>query len=128
MTVIALCFCVLVVGLAAAGVFAPQRFLDLVRRLTTPQGFYILGILRIAFGAALYVAAPASRLPLVIEVTGIVLVVSGVVTPFFSHSRYRKIIEWWSAGGTLYVRVWAACAAVFGALLAYVLMSKPPTG
>ena len=123
MTVIALFFCALVMAIALTGVLAPSRFLDFVRRLTTPQGFYILGILRIAFGAALYVAAPSSRLPIVAEVTGIVLVVSGVVTPLFSHTRYRTVIEWWSAGGDLYIRVWAACAFAFGALLAWLLTS-----
>ena len=63
MTVIALFFCALVMAIALTGVLAPSKFLDIVRRLTTPQGFYLLGILRIAFGAALYVAAPSSRLP-----------------------------------------------------------------
>ena len=86
------------------------------------QGFYIIAILRIGFGAVLYVAAPSSQAPRVIEVTGIVVFVSGVVTPFFSHRRYRKIIEWWSAGGDAYIRIWAACAVVFALVLAWLLM------
>ena len=107
---------------AGTGVVSPPTFLSLVRRLTSLQGFYIVAILRIAFGAVLYLAAPTSQMPTLIEVTGIVVFVSGVVTPFFSHRRYRKIIEWWSAGGDTYIRIWAACAIVFALLLAWLLL------
>ena len=124
MAAIALLFCLLVMALGALGLFWPPRFIDLVRRLTSLQGFYILAVLRIAFGAAVVFAAPASRAPTFLEVLGIVLIVSGIVTPFFTHTRYRKVIEWWSAGGTLYVRVWAGCAMVFALVLAWAI--TPP--
>ena len=124
MAAIALLFCLLVVAIGALGLFWPPRFIDLVRRLTSLQGFYILAVLRIAFGAAVVLAAPASRAPTFLEVLGIVLIVSGIVTPFFTHTRYRKVIEWWSAGGTLYVRVWAGCAMVFALVLAWAII--PP--
>ena len=124
MAVIALLFCLLVLALGVTGLFWPPKFIDLVRRLTTLQGFYILAVLRIAFGAAVLLAAPASRAPTFLEVLGIVLIASGIVTPFFTHTRYRKVIEWWSAGGTLYIRIWAGCAAVFALLLAYAIV--PP--
>ena len=48
MVAIALLFCLLVLALGALGLFWPPRFLDLVRRLTSLQGFYILAVLRIA--------------------------------------------------------------------------------
>ena len=124
MTVIAIAFCLLVVVLAGIGVLSPPRFLDLVRRMTSLQGFYIHAIARIAFGASLYLAAPSSRLPTFVEVTAIVLVVSGVVTPFFSHNRYRQVIEWWSAGGESYIRIWAGGAVVFVLLIAYLLLPE----
>ena len=122
MAAIALLFCLLIVALGFLGLFWPPRFIDFVRRLTTLQGFYILAVLRIAFGAAVVMAAPASRAPTFLEVLGIVLIVSGVVTPFFTHTRYRKVIEWWSAGGTLYIRIWAGCALLFALLVAYAII------
>ncbi len=122
MTVIAIGFCLFVVLLGVRGLAAPSRFLDLVRRLTSLQGFYLIAVLRIAFGSTLYMAAPASKAPMIVQVIGIVLVASGIVTPFFSHTRYRKVIDWWSAGGDLYIQIWAACIAVFAALLAYVVL------
>ena len=48
--------------------------------------------------------------------------VSGVITPIFNHRRYRKVVEWWSGGGDLYVRVWAGCSVIFVLLLAWVLV------
>lgn len=122
MTALAIIFCLFIASLAGLGVVSPPMFLDIVRRLTSLQGFYLLAILRIAFGAVLYLAAPESRLPGLIEVAGIVIVVSGVITPFFSHARYRKVIEWWSAGGESYIRIWAACSIVFALLLGFVLL------
>ncbi len=124
MTFLAIVFCIGIAVLAGIGVFSPPAFLGIVRRLTSLQGFYILATLRIAFGALLYLAAPESQMPRLIEITGIIVVVSGIVTPFFSHRRYRKVIEWWSAGGDAYIRVWAACAIVFALLLAWLLMPQ----
>ena len=124
MTFIGIIFCLAVVLIAGTGVVSPPAFLAIVRRLTSLQGFYLLAILRIAFGAVLYLAAPVSQMPTLIEVTGIVVFVSGVVTPFFSHRRYRKVIEWWSGGGDSYIRVWAGCTIVFALLLAWVLLPK----
>lgn len=125
MTIIAISFCVLIAILGALGLFWPSRFLDVVRSLTSLQGFYVLAILRIAFGAVLFLAAPTSRTPRFLEVLSLVLIASGIVTPFFTHTRYRKVIEWWSAGGTLYIRIWAGCAFVFAVLLIYAIL--PPT-
>ena len=124
MTFLAIAFCIGIAVLASIGVFSPPAFLGIVRRLTSLQGFYILATLRIAFGALLYLAAPESQMPRLIEITGIIVVVSGIVTPFFSHRRYRKVIEWWSAGGDVYIRVWAACAIVFALLLAWLLVPQ----
>ncbi len=124
MTVLAILFCLGIVLLGGVGALSPPAFLAIVRRLTSLQGFYILAILRIAFGALLYLAAPVSQMPKLIEVTGIVVFVSGIVTPFFNHRRYRKVIEWWSAGGDAYIRIWAACAIVFALLLAWLLIPE----
>jgi hypothetical protein len=124
MTAVAIVFCVITAVLGCLGLFSPPRFLDLIRRLTTLQGFYVLAVMRIAFGAALFLAAPDSRLPKILEIFAIVLIASGIVTPYFTHTRYRKVVEWWAAGGTLYVRIWAGCACLFALLLAYAIL--PP--
>lgn len=122
MLTIALAFCLFVAFLGILGVASPARFMDLIRRLTSIQGFYVIAVSRIAFGAVLYLVAERSKEPLVVEVLGIVLVVSGIVTPFFGHEKYRKVVEWWSAGGDKYIRVWAGCTAVFAGVVAYVLI------
>ncbi len=124
MTFIAIIFCLAIVLIAGTCVYSPPAFLAIVRRLTSLQGFYIIAILRIAFGAVLYLAAPVSQMPRLIEITGIVVFVSGIVTPFFSHRRYRKVIERWSTGGDAYVRIWAACAIVFALALAWLLVPE----
>ncbi|MDJ0793550.1 MAG: hypothetical protein QNI98_04830 [Woeseiaceae bacterium] len=124
MTFIGIIFCLAIVLIAGTGVVSPPAFLTIIRRLTSLQGFYLVAVLRIAFGAVLYLAAPVSQMPTLIEITGIVVFVSGVVTPFFSHRRYRKVVEWWAGGGDLYIRIWAGCAIIFALLLGWVLLPK----
>ena len=122
MRIVAIAFCVFMAGIGLLGMFHPTRFLDFVRNLTSLQGFYVLAILRIAFGAALFIVAPASRAPLFLQVLSLVLIASGIVTPYFTHTRYRKVIEWWSAGGIAYIRVWSGCVFLFAILLAYAIL------
>ena len=122
---LAICFCLLVAALGALGVVAPSRFVVLLRRLTRLEGYYQLAVLRIAFGAALYLAAPGSRAPTLLQVLGIISIVAGTVTPFFGHQRYREVVDWWSSGGDLYIRVWCGCTLVLGLTLAYAAMPRP---
>lgn len=120
--VLALGFCLLIAVLGGLGVVSPPRLLGLIRRFTTLEGFYIIAVLRMAFGAVLYLAAPTSRVPVLLQILGVVFIVAAVMTPFFGHGRYRELIDWWSAGGDIYVRVWAACTMVLALLLAYAVL------
>ena len=128
MTLISLTFCLFIASLGGLGVVSPSRFLAIVRRVATLERFYTIAILRIAFGAVLYLAAATSRAPALLQIIGVVAVVAGIFTPFFGHARYRKVVAWWSAGGTVYIRIWAACTMVFGLLLAYVVFPPGAAG
>ena len=99
MTAVAVGLCLFVAALGAVGVLSPCRFLALVRSLTSLQGFYAIAVFRIAFGAALYLAATQSRAPMLLRLFAILLIVSAIATPMFGHTRYRQVIDWWSAGG-----------------------------
>ena len=73
-------------------------------------------------GAALFFAAPASRAPGVLRTLGVLIFVAGVITLFFGPERFRGLVDWWSAHGPRFARIWAALALVLGVLLAYALV------
>ena len=122
MTAVAIGLCLFVAVLGMTGVVSPPRFLELIRSWTSLQGFYAIAVFRVAFGAALSIAAADSRAPVLLRVFGILLIASALATPFFGHSRYRQLIEWWSAGGPLYVRAWAGGALLLAVLLILALL------
>ncbi len=88
-----------------------------------PAGLYSVAVLRIVFGVALLTAAPASRAPELIQMFGVVAVVSGVITPAFALERFRRFPDWWLARDPRYIRVWAVIPFGIGLLLAYALVS-----
>ncbi len=119
MTLVALLLSLFIVALGALGVASPSRLLGVVRGLQTRAGLYFAAVFRVLLGLALFFAAPSSRAPELLRILGVFIVVAGLVTPFFGLERYRKLLDWWSARGSLFVRVWATFALAFGLLLAY---------
>ena len=121
MTLIALIICLLTAAFGALGIASPSRLLGVVRRFQTPAGLYFAAGIRVLLGVALLFAAPASRAPGLVFVLGVVILVIGVITPFFGLERFRSLLDWWSAQGSTFVRGWAVVALAFGLALAYAL-------
>ena len=117
MALIALVISLFIAALGALGVVSPTRLLDVARHFQSPAGIYAAAALRIVFGAALILAAPDSRAPAVVRVLGIIILVAGLITPLFGVERSRKVLEWWSARGPAFMRIWAGVALAFGLLL-----------
>ena len=122
MTLVALIICLLTAAFGALGIASPSRLLALVRRLQTPIGLYFAAGIRVLFGVALLFAAPTSRAPGLIYILGVFIIIIGVITPFFGLERFRRLLDWWSAQGSAFVRGWAVLALLFGLSLAYALV------
>lgn len=122
MTPIALVLSLFVAVLGAVGLASPSRLLGIVRSFQTPLGLYLAAALRLVLGTAIFFAAPASRAPELLRILGVVIVVAGVITPFFGLERFRKLLDWWSAQGPTFVRAWSGFAFALGLLLAYALV------
>ena len=122
MAVIALVLSLFVAALGVLGIGSPSRLLGVVRRFQTPAGLYFAAAIRLLMGVVLFFAAPASRAPEVLRILGVVIIVAGLITPFFGLERFRRFLDWWVAKGASFVRAWAAFAFVFGLLLAYSLV------
>ena len=73
-------------------------------------------------GVALFLSAPTSRIQEVIRILGITIFVMGIITPLFGFERFRRLLNWWSERGPVFMRVWAGFALGFGLFLAYAVM------
>jgi hypothetical protein len=122
MTLAALIICLLASAFGALGIASPSRLLGVVRYFQTPVGLYFAAGIRVLLGVALLFAAPTSRAPGLIFIVGVAIIVIGVITLFFGLERFRRLLDWWSAQGSAFIRGWAVLALVFGLSLAYAIV------
>jgi hypothetical protein len=119
MAIVAFVLSLIVGVLGAVGILWPRRLLSLAGQFQRPGGLYAAAILRIVFGVVLLLTAPASRSSEVVRIVGVIIFVSGLITPLLGLDRFRRILNWWSSRPPLFQRAWAGFALVFGLLLAY---------
>ena len=109
--------CIAVLG--GLGMVSPARLLALVRRVQTPGGLYVAAALRLVLGVALLVVAPASKATQVLRIIGVLAVAAALTTPLVGLARWGRLVEWWSAQGSLVVRVWAVIPLALGLYVAW---------
>jgi len=117
--IVALILSLFVAALGALGIILPKRLLGLARQFQRPGGLYAAAILRIVLGVSLFFSAPTSRSPEVVGIIGIIIFVSGLITPLFGLKRFGRLLDWWSTRGPVFMRVWAGIALAIGLFLAY---------
>ncbi len=113
-------FFVALIGLT--GVVAPDRLVTIGPYFVTPLGIYGAATLRIGIGLVLARVAPVSRAPKTLRILGVIAVIAGVVTLFLGTERAQAILEWWSAQGPGFIRLWAGLPLVLGGFIAYAVV------
>jgi hypothetical protein len=114
-----------IAALGALGVVWPSVLLEVGRAFLSLPGLYAAAALRIVMGAALFLAAPASRAPAVLRVLGAVIFVVGLATPLIPLESARDLVQWWLGRGSGLARLWAGFALALGSSLAWALLSRP---
>ena len=117
---VALVLSVVVCIVGAVGFLSPATLVAFGTAFISPTGLLVAAAIRVAFGAVLILAAPASRAPRAVRVIGLFIVVAGVVTPFFGVERARAVLDWWSSRGAA-MRVVPAAIFAAGCVLIYLL-------
>ena len=121
MTFVAFILCVLIVVVAALGVASPPRILSVARKAQTRRGLYTLAAVRVILGVALLFSASTSRAPGLIAVFGVIIIGRGVILPFIGVERVRRLLDWFGAQGSAFVRGWAVLALALGLLVVYAI-------
>jgi hypothetical protein len=122
MAIVALVLSLFIAALGMLGIVSPVKLLGIVRQFQRPAGLYALAILRVFLGVVLFLTAHTSRFPEVVRILSIIILVSGLITPLFGLERFRRLLNWWSARGPTFMRIWAGFALAFGLLLAYAMV------
>jgi energy-coupling factor transporter transmembrane protein EcfT len=103
---------------------APDQFLALMRSLMTPAGLYAIAAGRIAIGLVFVLGAPASRAPRVLRWVGLIVIIAGLVTPFFGVARSESVLNWWAGVGPMLKTIDAVAAMALGAFIVYAFSTR----
>ena len=113
----------LIAAIGVVGIADPSILLEFGQSLQTPSALYGVAAIRVIFGAALVWVAAASRMPRTVRVIGIVIIVAGLLVPWFGVERTQAMLGWFSNQGSLFMQAWASMALIFGLFVIYVVNS-----
>ena len=111
-------FGLIIMVIAAIGVFSPDTLIALGRDITTPAGIYGIALGRIVIGFVLTMAAQGSRSPRALRGLGLFLIIAGLGTPAFGVARTLEIVDW-ASQHTALVRVAIAVPMLVGAWIMF---------
>ncbi len=115
---------VLVCALCAWGCFVPDKLTKLVMRVVDQDwGIYFAVVIRLVMGAALIVAAPVSRFPVVFEILGWIAIAAAVAIIFIGRERIAAIAAWFVRCPASLIRLWLLVGVAFGGFLIYGITS-----
>jgi hypothetical protein len=98
---------------------APDLRLSLERSVMTPAGLTAIAALRIAIGLVFVLAAPASRAPRTLRALGIIVIIAGLMTPWFGVARARAVLNWFASAGPLLMHLDAVMGMAIGVFLVW---------
>lgn len=123
MTGIVVAVAVFVVWLGGYGLAAPAGLVRFIENWCSGIGVLAAAALRLVFGVALWLVAPSSRAPLVLQVLGAVSILAGILIPLMGSSRFAALLNWWVGQSALFVRLWSLIALIFGAFLLWAVLA-----
>jgi len=117
-------FGLFICAVGAIGILMPSSLVWIAREFVSSGslGFFILSIVRIAFGLILITVAPASRARRGLCIVGWFVVTLGMVTALtglIAVARGEHAIEWWTQQGSGILRLTAVPILVLGGFVAY---------
>lgn len=111
-----------IMAVGAVGVVAPSSLVWIAQHAVNSGAFFVIAIVRVAFGLVLISAASVSRAPKTLRVLGYFILIAGIATALaglVAIERARAIIEWWLQQGPGLVRLTGVVVMAFGGFVAY---------
>ena len=112
-------FGALITLIGLVGIVVPRYFIEVIGNWEAESRFIAAVGIRMVMGVICLSAAPASRMPVVVQVIGIIAIAAAAVALLVGLERLNRLIEWWLGRPPIVVRMSAAFAAGFGVLLVF---------
>ena len=122
MKTLAFVFALCISAVGAVGILAPSGLVWLAQQFVTPGAFFVLAVVRIAFGFLLISVASASRAPKALRVLGYVILFLGILAALaglVAIGPARDAIEWWLQQGSVVVCLTSVLVLALGGFVAY---------
>ena len=106
----------------AVGIIAPSGLVRIAEHSVTSGVFYVIALVRVAFGLVLISVASGSRAPKTLRVLGYLILIAGITTALMglmAIERARAIIEWWLQQGSVIGRLTGIPVMALGGFVAY---------
>jgi hypothetical protein len=106
----------------AVGIIAPSSLVWIAEHAVTAGAFYVIAVVRVAFGLVLIWVASVSRAPRALRVLGYLIVIAGITTALtglLAIEQARTIIDAWLRQGPGVVRLTGIPLLALGGFVAY---------
>jgi len=114
----------LTIAVGVVGLVHPDTLTALRRSyFATPGRLYVAGLVRLAMGLVLLLAAPAARRPIMLRLLGAMMCVQALSATVMGAERARVVLEW-ETTHTALLRVGAIVALVAGGLIAFAVTGR----
>ncbi len=108
---------ILITALGVVIAVAPKRLIDWISSLEPGIRFRAAILVRVAIGVSFLLAAPSCRLPVVVQVVGILALIAALAILLIGRTRLDSFLTWWLGRPQSLIRSWSIVAIGFGALL-----------
>ncbi len=104
------------------GIIAPSGLVWIAEHSVTSGAFYVIAMVRIAFGLILISVASVSRAPKTLRVLGSIILILGITTALtglVAIERAHATTEWWLRQGSGVIRLTGIPVLALGGFVAY---------
>ena len=106
------------------GILQPLSVIAWVRRIMTGKsGLWVAVLVRVAFAALLWFAAPLSRTPLICRVLAVLALTAAAVLPVMGVQGIQRLMNGVTRWPLLIVRLWFLFGTIFGGFLLWSISS-----
>jgi hypothetical protein len=113
----------LIIGMGVFGLASPAGLVTFIPPWQSQTGLWAASLVRLVFGVALWLVAPSSRTPVVLQVLAVVSGGSALVLPFMGVVRFTALLSWWSRQSPAFVRAWSAVAVLMGGFILWAVVA-----
>jgi len=121
MTIVIAGIGIIIAGVSLLALVLPEVLLSLARRMRVSTGLRITaGVVRIALGACLVLAAGQTRFPLLVGIFGWITLVAGVALLLIGNALMQRVVGWFTSRlAPPWVRVAGVAGIALGTFLVF---------